>query len=432
MTDEIRKRIEQVKSGKVPEGCKRVQGKIIPATWNNKKLGDVLQKVGKPVVVEKDVYYTQIGIRSHGKGLFYKEPVSGTELGNKAVFWIEKDCLVVNIVFAWEQAIGKTTEKEVGMIGSHRFPMYRAIPNEASIDYLICFFNTRMGNHVLEIASPGGAGRNKTLGQKEFANSEVYLPPFSEQEKIAKILNHCDKVIELKKQLISEERKQKKWLMQNLLNPDSGVRIDGFGGNWKNFKLSKNGSTYGGLIGKCAVDFGEGKPYIPYLNIFTNYIIKDDGYDYVNIYEGEKQNKVIYGDVFFTTSSETPEEVGKSAVYLGNENELYLNSFSFGYRLTKFNELLPEFAAYYFNCQYIKKLMYKLAQGATRYNLSKTDLMKQNVLIPPTIEEQNAIANILFIADRKIELFEHELEQWQQKKKSLMQLLLNGIVRVKV
>lgn len=432
MTDEIKKRIEQVKTGKVPEGYKRVKGKTIPAAWSCKKLGDVLEKVGKRVAVDKDVYYRQIGIRSHGKGLFYKELVSGADLGNKTVFWIEKDCFVVNIVFAWEQAIGKTTEKEVGMIGSHRFPMYRAIPNEVSIDYLLWFFKTKRGNDVLEAASPGGAGRNKTLGQKEFANSKVFLPPFSEQEKIAEILTHCDKVIELKKQLISAEQDKKKWLMQNLMNPYSGVRLDGFEGEWKNFKLSKNGSTYGGLMGKCAEDFGKGKPYIPYLNIFANYIIKNDGYDYVAIYDGDKQNKVNYGDIFFTTSSETPEEVGMSAVYLGNEEELYLNSFSFGYRLTNFNDLLPEFAAYFFNCQYIKKLMYKLAQGATRYNLSKTDLMRQNVLIPPTTDEQKAIANILSTADRKIELLEQELEQWQQKKKSLMQLLLTGIVRVKI
>ena len=54
--------------------------------------------------------------RSHGKGIFYKEPVTGAALGNKSVFWIEPDCFIVNIVFAWEQAIGKTTQSEVGMI----------------------------------------------------------------------------------------------------------------------------------------------------------------------------------------------------------------------------------------------------------------------------------------------------------------------------
>jgi len=432
MTDEIKRRLEQTKNGVVPEGYNCEKGKIIPSTWSSKKLGDVLQKIGKRVAVEKDVYYTQIGIRSHGKGLFYKEPVSGAELGNKAVFWIEKDCFVVNIVFAWEQAIGKTTENEVGMIGSHRFPMYRAIRSQASIDYLLWFFSTKRGVDVLQAASPGGAGRNKTLGQKEFANSKVVFPPFSEQEKIAEILNHCEKVIKLKDELITEEYKQKRWLMQNLFNPDSGVRLYGFDGEWKNFKLSKNGATYGGLMGKSAEDFGKGKPYIPYMNIFANHIIKDDRYDYVAIYENDKQNKVNYGDILFTTSSETPEEVGMSAVYLGSEEELYLNSFSFGYRLTNFNDLLPEFAAYLFNCQHIKRLMYKLAQGATRYNLSKTELMKQSVIIPPTIDEQTAIVNILSTTDRKIGLLIQELDQWKQKKKVLMQFLLTGIVRVSV
>jgi len=260
----------------------------------------------------------------------------------------------------------------------------------------------------------------------------VVFPPFSEQEKIAEILNHCEKVIKLKDELITEEYKQKRWLMQNLFNPDSGVRLYGFDGEWKNFKLSKNGATYGGLMGKSAEDFGKGKPYIPYMNIFANHIIKDDRYDYVAIYENDKQNKVNYGDILFTTSSETPEEVGMSAVYLGSEEELYLNSFSFGYRLTNFNDLLPEFAAYLFNCQHIKRLMYKLAQGATRYNLSKTELMKQSVIIPPTIDEQTAIVNILSTTDRKIGLLIQELDQWKQKKKVLMQFLLTGIVRVSV
>ena len=86
---------------------------------------DILERVEVPVNVEPDKEYVQIGIRSHGKGLFYKEPVLGKALGNKQVFWIQPNCFILNVVFAWEQAITKTTENEIGMIGSHRFPMYR-------------------------------------------------------------------------------------------------------------------------------------------------------------------------------------------------------------------------------------------------------------------------------------------------------------------
>ena len=73
-------------------------------------------------------------------------------LGNKSVFWIEPDCFIVNIVFAWEQAIGKTTQSEVGMIGSHRFPMYRPVNDRVDIDYLISYFLTKRGTDILETA----------------------------------------------------------------------------------------------------------------------------------------------------------------------------------------------------------------------------------------------------------------------------------------
>ncbi len=104
--------------------------------WEILELKKVLQRVRKPVDVKKGENYKQIGIRSHGKGLFYKEPVTGEELGNKSVFWIEPECFIVNIVFAWEMAVGKTTINEKGMIASHRFPMYKPKDNRISIDYL--------------------------------------------------------------------------------------------------------------------------------------------------------------------------------------------------------------------------------------------------------------------------------------------------------
>lgn len=430
MRKDIKHNIDTIHQGEIPEGYKNTRWGIRPYTWNNYYIKDIFKKVGTPVKVESDMEYIQIGIRSHGRGLFIKEPVTGRELGNKAVFWIEPDCLVVNIVFAWEQAFAKTTQNEEGLIGSHRFPMYRPISDKVCLDYILHFFMTQRGKSLLEGASPGGAGRNKTLGQDRFSKSIIIIPDIKEQQKIAEILNHCDKVIELKRRLIKAEISRKKWLLQNLLNPKSGIRLPGFDDEWVYFNLGKNGKTYGGLTGKKAEDFGKGKPYISYVNIHQNHFIDETMFDYVRLYPSENQNCVQYGDIFFTTSSETPEEVGMSAVYLGNNEELYLNSFSFGLRLDDFDRLSPEFAAYYFNCTYFKRILYRLAQGATRYNLSKTDLMKQSILIPPTILEQKKISRLLIKYDYKISLLEKDLVQWQQKKKALMQLLLTGIVRV--
>ena len=96
----------------------------VPEGWKVKTISNILDKVSRPVeVAEKDLY-REIGIRSHGKGIFYKEPISGAQLGKKRVFHIEPNCLVINIVFAWEQAVAKTTDAEIGMIASHRFPMF--------------------------------------------------------------------------------------------------------------------------------------------------------------------------------------------------------------------------------------------------------------------------------------------------------------------
>jgi type I restriction enzyme S subunit len=131
--------------------------------WESRKFGDLTQRISNPVTVELDEIYQQIGIRSFGKGIFYKEFVDGKTLGNKRVFWVLENCLIVNIVFAWEQAVAKTTTSEVGMIASHRFPMYMPVEKVSDLDYLLHFFLTPKGKTLLTLASPGGAGRNKTL-----------------------------------------------------------------------------------------------------------------------------------------------------------------------------------------------------------------------------------------------------------------------------
>lgn len=425
MQPEIKQRIKQIKNGQIPQGYKKTKIGIVPNDWKTFKIKDCLTKVVNPVIIQLDEVYTQIGIRSHGKGIFYKEPILGRNIGKKSVFWIEPNCFILNIVFAWEQAIGKTTESEIGMIASHRFPMYK--PNNLDLDFLIYYFLTNQGTNILKEASPGGAGRNKTLGQDRFLTSKIIFPCINEQQKIAKILSIQDKVIELKEKLIEEKQKQKKYLMQNLLT--GKIRLKSFTGEWKKYVMGNLGNTYSGLSGKNKDDFGKGKPYIPYTNIFLNPIIDVNELGYVDVLENEKQSKVCYGDIFFTTSSETPEEVGMSSVLLENVDELYLNSFCFGFRLNNFSVLSPIYASHYFRGDTFRNILNRLAQGATRFNLSKNNLLKSILLLPP-LEEQKAIAEILSTQDKEIKLLQKQLEQEKQKKKALMQLLLTGIVRV--
>jgi len=221
----------------IKQGYKQTKVGVIPEDWEVERIDKVLQRVRKSVKVEKDEQYYQIGIRSHGKGLFFKEPISGEMLGNKSVFWIEPDSFIVNIVFAWEQAVARTTKNEIGMIASHRFPMYQSKNKKANIDYLAYLFKSPRGKYFLELASPGGAGRNKTLGQNEFGELKIPLPPLKEQEKIAEILTTWDEAITKQEELIKAKELQKKALMQKLLSGE--VRFSGFGDEWEEVSLDK-------------------------------------------------------------------------------------------------------------------------------------------------------------------------------------------------
>src|SRR5262245_59093136 len=210
--------------------------------WKQVELSTILRKVIKPVEVQPDQTYREIRVRSHGKGLFHKEPVTGKSLGNKRVYHVQPGCFVVNIVFAWEQAVAITTQEECDMIASHRFPMYEPIGDRVDLRYLLHFFKSKRGKHLLGLASPGGAGRNRTLGQDEFMKTCISLPPIGEQRKIADILATWDQAIELSSTLIAAKQKCKATLATELLT--GKVRLPEFKSHPWNLKLLQEIGTF--------------------------------------------------------------------------------------------------------------------------------------------------------------------------------------------
>jgi len=194
--------------------------------------------------------------------------------------------------------------------------------------------------------------------------------------------------------------------------------------DWGVKKLGELGVTYNGLTGKTKEDFGFGMPYIPYKNIFKNSSIDPEYLDFVQVSPDENQNTCKYGDIFFTTSSETAEEVGMSSVLLKEIPETYLNSFCFGFRLTDFHTLIPDYARYLLRGDDTRKILNVLAQGYTRYNLSKTNLLERLLLKIPPLSEQSKIASILSTVDDKIDSINQRIEETRKLKQGLMQQLL--------
>lgn len=154
------------------------------AGWATARMGDIAPLVRRPVETHADQIYREIGIRSFVKGVFHKTPSTGLEIGSKRVFAVEPGDLLFNIVFAWEGAVAVATDAERGMIGSHRFLTCVTDKNRVDARFLNYWFSRGEGRDRLLWASPGGAGRNRTLGIDKLSALEVPLPPLDDQRRI--------------------------------------------------------------------------------------------------------------------------------------------------------------------------------------------------------------------------------------------------------
>lgn len=258
---------------------------------------------------------------------------------------------------------------------------------------------------------------------------KIALPPTKpEQEAIAEALSDADALIESLDQLIAKKRQIKQGTMQELLTGKR--RLPGFGGEWDSKRLGDLGSTYGGLTGKTKSDFGEGSSrYITFMNVMSNVVIDCEIFEPVRVSSTESQNRAIKGDLFFNGSSETPEEVGLCSVLADSVADVYLNSFCFGFRFREGAKADGLYFAYYFRSLMGRELLKSLAQGATRYNLSKTALLKVAFLLP-SLEEQSAIAAVLSDMDTELTALETRLAKARKVKQGMMQELLTGRIRL--
>ena len=176
---------------------------------------------------------------------------------------------------------------------------------------------------------------------------------------------------------------------------------------WEQRKLGEIGNTYSGLSGKTKYDFGHGQAsFITYMNVYSNPVSRCDMVEPIEI--DNRQNEVEIGDVFFTTSSETPEEVGMTSVLTEKKGIIYLNSFCFGFR--PFKKIDKYYLAYMLRSKNTREKIILLAQGISRYNISKNKVMEISVELP-SFEEQILIGKKFKLIDHLITL--HQLEPFK-------------------
>ena len=210
----------------------------------------------------------------------------------------------------------------------------------------------------------------------------------------------------------------------------SKTRLPGFSGKWELFKMGNLGKLYGGLSNKTKSDFQEGNSlYVPFINVMNNVVVDVTNLGNVRIQDNENQKVVKKGDLLFTASSETPREVGMCAVMLDQIDNLYLNSFCFGFRIYDTKKVSPLFLSYLINSDMGRLLFLSIARGTTRYNLSKADFSKIQISLPP-MKEQTAITNLLTDMDAKTAAQERLMEKAKYVKIATMQELLTGKTRL--
>ena len=316
---------------------------------------------------------------------------------------------------------------EVGIVSPLYFVFRIADETIADYNFLKYYFtSSNWHRYVYSIGNNGARSDRMNISDADFMAMPVALPPLEEQRRIAEILGWCDRVIALKKELSAEKKKQKKALMQKLLNPNSGFRLHGFSGEWKKTtlgKLATNKGEYG--INAPACDYSPGLPrYIRITDIDEHCMFISSNEAYVRV--SEYQDFLLKpSDIVFVRTGGT---VGKSYVYDPKDGDLVFAGF-----LIRFNFQTPQA-----DCRFIKQIV------STEEYFRWVNIMSARSGQPginaeeyasysfyaPSLNEQQAIADILSAADKETDLLEQELAEQEQKKKSLMQLLLTGIVRV--
>ena len=394
------------------------------AGWKRMAFGEFVESIGEraePKDAQEEIYLGLehldpqcLHIRRWGKG--------SDVIGGKLRF--RKGDIIFGKRRAYQR---KLAVAEFGGICSAHAMVIRARPDKVLPEFLpFLMMSDRFMNRAVEISV---GSLSPTINWTTLKLETFDLPPLDQQRRIAEILWAVDKVKRCWQAAVLDYAVVHRTVSDSMLEcgtiePLANKRRLISRANMRTFTLGKLGATFGGLTGKSGADFGAGKPYIPYLNIYKNNRINTEHLNYVNIGLGENQNEVKQGDIFFTGSSETADEVGVSSVLLDDIGTAYLNSFCIGYRLFDNSELLPEYARFLFRGRHFRQSLVKLAQGATRFNLSKRYLMQVEISIP-CLDAQMQIAEYLSKIENQILKLETHLNTVQNHYSALINSLIH-------
>lgn len=385
--------------------------------WEQRKLGEItdMYSGGTPTVGNKEYYNGDIPFIRSGEISSYKTELFITKEGlnnSSAKMIAEGDILY---------ALYGATSGEVS-ISNLKGAINQAIlaikPHQNYDSQFLMQWLRKSKESIISAYLQGGQGN---LSGNIIKHLIIDLPSFDEQRYIGCYFKKIDNLITLHQRKHDKLVVLKKAMLEKMF-PQNGsnvpeVRFASFTGPWEQRKLGDIGETYTGLSGKTKDDFGHGQArFVTYMNVFSNPISNPEMTEPIEI--DHKQNEVEVGDVFFTTSSETPEEVGMSSVLLKKRGKTYLNSFCFGFRPSE--KIDSYYLAYMLRSRSAREKIILLAQGISRYNISKNKVMEIAVSLP-SVDEQKLIGQYFRQLDNLITLQQRKYESLKHIKAALLQ-----------
>jgi type I restriction enzyme S subunit len=433
MREDVKERMRNREAGLTPTGY-RYYHKVgtFPSDWKVKLLRElsvqVTEKVGKRKLETLSIS-AGVGFANQaqkfGKELSGKQYVKYTVL-RRGDFSYNKG----NSNMYPQGCIYCLQDREIAAVPDV-FNSFRLRDEQCNIDFYSHLFIAGIMNHQLFPKINSGVRNDGLLNlyTDDFYGCTLPVPSLPEQQKIAEILNHCDKVIELNRQLIEEERNRKKWFIRNLLEPGAKVRLPGFSGEWTRCILGDICSINGriGFRGYSVDDLVEenaGAISLSPSNI-SNGNMNFDHSTYISWekYEESPEIKVRQGDILFVKTGST---FGKCAKVAFLPKEATINP---QLAIIRAKNVNTDYLAHLLSSNLVQNRVQQVVVGGAVPTLSQEQIYRLEIAIP-SLEEQTAISVILNNSDCIINSLEQKLAQWQLKKKALSQLLLTGLVRV--
>ena len=418
---DVKKIQQDIRNNIVPPGFKRCGGYIIPNGWHTVRLGSLFDRLTRKNTENNQNVLTisaQYGLI--GQLDYYNTPYASEDKISYTL--LQKGDFAYNKSYSSDYAYGVIKRLDVYEKGivSPLYICFRAKEN-TNTDFYLQYFEAGFFNQEIYYIAQEGARNHGLLNvsTEDFFNSFLVFPPLAEQQRIAEILMHCDKVISLYKQQLDELKKAKSYFLRKMF-PQQGettpqIRFPGFTSPWVQHKLGEIATFINGRAYSQNELLPEGKYRVLRVgNLYTN-----DSWYYSNLELSEKYY-ADYGDLLYTWSATFGPHI-----WLGNR-------VIYHYHIWKMN--LSEKLEKYFAVQLLERDKANILfskNGSTMVHITKEGMEQKDVIIPTDIAEQQAIGIFFTQIDNLITLHQRKIDEARQEKKALMQLLLTGIVRVK-